>query len=103
MKRKVWVTSPVAYVMVGIMYLMALASMQNLVLCCVELALATVCLVVVLVADRWFEEHITRAMSAARRVLTAEETRFLDKFTLPVAVVANEKTLCGPTSCLRKT
>ena len=30
-------------------------------------------------------------MSAARRVLTAEETRFLEKFTLPVAVVANEK------------
>ncbi|MBR4888768.1 MAG: DHH family phosphoesterase, partial [Clostridia bacterium] len=91
MKKKVWVTSPVAYVMVGIMYLMALASLRNVVLCFVELALATVCLVVVLVADRWFEEHITRAMSAARRVLTAEETRFLEKFTLPVAVVANEK------------
>ena len=83
MKRKVWVTSPIAYIMAGIMFLMALASLsQNLVLCFVELALAVICLITVFIGDRWFGE---------RRVLTAEETRMLEKFTLPVAVVANEK------------
>lgn len=92
MKRKVWVTSPIAYIMAGIMFLMALASLsQNLVLCFVELALAVICLITVFIGDRWFGEHVARSMAAARRVLTAEETRMLEKFTLPVAVVANEK------------
>ena len=85
-RKKVWVVSPLFYLMVGAMVLMALSSWRyNKILFLVEGTVAGISLLMVLVSDLLYRRNISKA---ARRVLSGEEEAAFQAFALPVAVVA---------------
>ncbi len=89
-KRRIWVTSPVYYAMAAAMLVMACLSFRdNKIQFSLELAAAVLALVAVVVTDLHYRVHIQTALSAARRVLSAEEERDFDQFALPVVVLGN--------------
>ena len=88
-RKKVWVVSPLFYLMAGAMVLMALASWRyNKILFLVEGTVAGISLLVVLVSDLLYRRNISTTVKAARRVLSGEEEAAFQAFALPVAVVA---------------
>ena len=88
-RKKVWVVSPLFYLMVGAMVLMALSSWRyNKILFLVEGTVAGISLLMVLVSDLLYRRNISTTVKAARRVLSGEEEAAFQAFALPVAVVA---------------
>ena len=111
-RKKVWVVSPLFYLMVGAMALMAFAMYRyDKILCVVELTAAGLSGVAVLVSDLLYRRNISTTVKSAKRVLSGEEEAAFQAFALPVAVVApagdivwvNEAftgSLCSGKSCL---
>lgn len=88
-RKKVWVISPLFYIMAAAMVLMALASYPyNKIQFAIELTAAGLCVLAVAVSDLIYRRNITATVKSAKKVLTAEEEFAFQEFALPVAVVA---------------
>lgn len=88
-KKKVWVVSPLFYLMAAAMVVMACVSYRySRIVFAVEMTAAGLALLAVAVSDLLYRRNITTTVKSAKKVLSAEEERTLDGFALPVAVVA---------------
>lgn len=88
-RKKVWVVSPLLYLMAAAMVLMALASWRyNKILFLVEGTVAVLSVLAVLVSDYLYRRNISTTVKSARKVLSGEEEAAFQAFALPVAVVA---------------
>lgn len=88
-KRKLWVISPLFYLMAAAMLAMGLFSWRyDLIISMLELTAACLCIIGVVVSDVVYRRHIGAAMRSAKKVLTAAEMDALGAFALPVAVAA---------------
>ncbi len=88
-KRKLWVISPLFYLMAAAMLAMGLFSWRyDLIISMLELTAACLCIIGVVVSDVVYRRHIGAAMRSAKKVLTAAEMDALAAFALPVAVAA---------------
>lgn len=87
--RKVWIVSPLFYLMALAMAVMAVLTYRyNKAVALVELTAAVVALLSVLVTDLLYRWNVRVAIKSAKKVLTAEDEHALEEFSLPVAVVA---------------
>jgi len=88
LKRRVWVSSPVFNVITAVMLIMASISwFYNRILFSVEMVLAIFAVVYVIVATEHFKVHVTTAVKSAQKILSGEEYRSLQAFSMPVVVV----------------
>lgn len=88
MKRKVWVSSPVFFVLSGIMILMACASwFWNPAVFYAEISLSAVSIAAVLIATGRFQAYVRMAVKSTRDILTGDQYRDLADFMLPAAVI----------------
>ena len=88
-RKKVWVTSPLMYLMAAVMVAMAAASYPfNRVMFAVELTAAGLCSLAVAVSGVVYRQNAAAAVRSAGRVLSAEEEESLREFPMPVAIVA---------------
>ncbi len=111
-KKKVWVVSPLFYLMAAAMVVMACVSWRySKIVFSVEMTAAVMCVLAVAASDLLYRRNVSSAMKSAKKVLTAEDEHALEEFALPVAVVApagdivwaNEAfvtSLCGGGRCL---
>lgn len=91
MKRKVWVSSPILYVLAVVMAGMTAASwFWNPIIFFIELGLTLISIAIITVIFVQFKSHVTVAMKSANKVLSGREYQLLQDFTLPVAIVGNE-------------
>lgn len=87
-RKKVWVVSPLLYLMAAAMAAMAVASYpHSRILFLVELTAAGLSLLAVGASDLLRRRDANRALRGAKRVLTGEEAYALQDFGLPVALV----------------
>ncbi|QEY34314.1 DHH family phosphoesterase [Caproiciproducens galactitolivorans] len=88
MKRRVWVSSPVFFVITAVMLIMACISyFYNPILSYAEMALAVCSVVAVILLTEQFKAHVATAVKSAQKILSGDEYRALMDFTMPVAVV----------------
>ncbi len=88
MKRRVWVSSPAFYVIAAVMLIMASISwFYNTILFSVEMVLSIVAVAYVILATEHFKVHVTTAVKSAQKILSGEEYRSLQSFSMPVVVV----------------
>lgn len=88
-RRKVWVISPLFYLMAVAMLGMALVTYRyNKIIFAAELTLSGLAVLAVAASDLLFRRNITAAVKSAQKVFAAEEERALSEFALPLAVVA---------------
>lgn len=88
-RKKVWVVSPIFYVMAVSMAVMALLMWRyNRVASIIEAALAVLAAVGLVVSDVLYRRNLQNAMRSARKVLSGEERRAFGEFAMPVAVAA---------------
>lgn len=91
MRRKVWVSSPVFYVITVAMLMMAgISWFWNDTVFLAELAIAVVSTVAVMLLTERFKAHVSTAVKSAQKILTGEEYRSLQDFAMPLAVVGDE-------------
>ncbi len=88
-KKRIWVVSPLFYLMGLAMVAMAAVTWRyNRIASVIELTAAGMALLAVGVSDLLYHWNVSAAVRSAKRVLTAEEEYALTEFALPVAVVA---------------
>ncbi len=88
MKRKVWVSSPVFYILTGVMLITAgLSWFYNSFVFYVEMVLCALGIIAITLATSSFKAHVKTAVGAAQKVLSGSEYRALQEFSMPVAVV----------------
>ncbi len=88
MKRKVWASSPVFFALCAVMLGMACAAwFWNRTVFAVEISVAAVAAAAVAASTAGFRAYIASAVQSARGVLTGDEYRAFQSFSLPVAVV----------------
>lgn len=91
MKRKVWVSSPVFYIITAAMLIMAgISWFWNYTVFLLELVVSVVSVLAVMLLTERFKAHVSTAVKSAQKILTGDEYRSLQAFTMPVAVVGNE-------------
>ncbi len=90
MKRKVWVSSPVFFVITAVMLIMAgISYSYNSIIFSVEMTLAICSIVAVMLSTEHFKTHVATAVKSAQKILSGEEYRSLEDFTMPVAVIGD--------------
>ena len=90
-RRRFWISSTVYYVLAAAMLCMAAISLfWSPVAFVVEAAVAVAACVAVILGENRFKAHIGSAVRAAKNVLTAQDYDALEKFSIPVAAVAEE-------------
>ena len=88
-RKKVWVTSPLMYLMAVAMLVMAVASYPySRVMFMVEMTAAGLCALAVTVSGVIYRQNAAAAVRSASKVLSAEQEAALREFPLPVAIVA---------------
>ena len=88
-RKKVWVISPLFYLMAAAMVFMAVMSFPySRVLFIIEMTAAGLAVLSVTVSDLVYRGNVSATMRSVKRVLSAEEERAFQEFALPVAVVA---------------
>ena len=91
MKRKVWVSSPVFFVITAVMLIMASISyFYSHILFAVEMTFSIGSVIVVMLSTERFKAHVSTAVKSAQKILSGEEYRALQEFTMPVAVIGEE-------------
>ncbi|WP_326975598.1 DHH family phosphoesterase [Caproicibacter sp. BJN0012] len=91
MKKKVWASSPVFFVISAVLLLTAgISWFWNTAVFAAEISIAAVSVAAVLLANRHFKAHISYAVKSAEEVLTGDRYRSLKQFALPAAVVGTE-------------
>lgn len=89
-KRRIWMTSPVCYLMVVFMFCMtAMSWKQNKILFTIEFTVSFLAAVSVIMTELHYRVHVHTALRAARKVLSADDQHDFDQFALPVAVLGN--------------
>ena len=92
MKRKVWASSPVFFVLSAVLLLMAgISWFWNTAVFTAEISLAAVSFAAVLLANRHFRAHISYAARSAAEVMTGDRYKSLRQFALPIAVIGAEE------------
>ena len=87
--RKVWVISPLFYLMALVMAVLAIWTYRyNKVVALIGMTAAEAAVLSVLVTDLMYRWNVRVALKTAKKVLTAEDEHALEEFSLPVAVVA---------------
>lgn len=88
-RKKVWMVSPLFYLMAAAMLIMALITYHyNKILFAVEVTVSGMAIMAVVVSDVLFRRNVTSALKSAKKVLADEDGQALEEFALPVAVVA---------------
>lgn len=88
MKRKIWVISPLMYIMVVVMLIFALTSYRSdRIIFAVELTATGLAAVAVVAIRLHFRSHVNLAVRSARKILTAEGEHELNELPLAVVVV----------------
>jgi cyclic-di-AMP phosphodiesterase len=88
LKRRVWVSSPVFFVITAVMLIMACISyFYNPILFYVEMTLVVCSVIAVILLTEQFKAHVATAVKSAQKILSGDEYRALMDFTMPVAVV----------------
>ncbi len=88
-RKRVWVTSPLMYIMAAAMLVMAVASYPfSRIVFIVETTAAGLCALAVTVSGILYRQNAVTTLRAAEKVLDGEEREALEAFALPVAVVA---------------
>ncbi len=91
LKQKVWVSSPILYVLATIMLSMTVASwFWNPIIFYIELGLTIVAVAIITIFLVRFQSYLTVAMRSVNKVLSGQEYQLLHDFTLPVAIVGNK-------------
>ncbi len=91
LKQKVWVSSPILYVLAAIMLSMTVASwFWNPIIFYIELGLTIVAVAIITIFLVRFQSYLTVAMRSVNKVLSGQEYQLLQDFTLPVAIVGNK-------------
>lgn len=91
MKRKVWVSSPVFYIITAAMLIMSgISWFWNRTAFLLELVIAVASVIAVMLLTERFKAHVSTAVKSAQKILTGDEYRSLQEFTMPVAVVGDE-------------
>ena len=91
LKQKVWVSSPILYVLATIMLSMTVASwFWNPIIFYIELGLTIVAVAIITIFLVRFQSYLTVAMRSVNKVLSGQEYQLLQDFTLPVAIVGNK-------------
>ena len=91
MRRKVWVSSPVFFIISTVMCLMACASwFWNRMIFFIEIGVAVVSIAAVWIATSRFHAHVINSVKSAQTVLTGDQYRAMQKFSLPVVLVGSE-------------
>lgn len=89
MKRKVWVVSPLFYLMGIVMLGMSIISYRyNKIIFAIELTVTVVSICMTLVFDILLRRSITSALKSVKKAITAENGVLLEDFAIPVVVVA---------------
>ncbi|NLJ31073.1 MAG: DHH family phosphoesterase [Clostridiales bacterium] len=88
MKRRVWVSSPVFYIITAVMLIMTgISWFWNYAVFMTELVASVVSVLAVMLLTEYFKAHVSTAVKSAKKILTGDEYRSLEEFSIPVAVV----------------
>lgn len=88
MKRKVWVSSPVFLTISAVMLAMACTSwFWNRTVFYVEISVAAASIAAVLLATSHFHAHVLDAVKSAQTILSGDQYRLMQKFSLPIVLV----------------
>ncbi|WP_099205134.1 DHH family phosphoesterase [Scatolibacter rhodanostii] len=89
MKKRVWVISPLFYLMAAALLGMSLVSYRyNKILFAMELTVSVLAIVGVAISDVMLRRKVGSAVKTAQKVLAAREDISLEDFALPLAVVS---------------
>lgn len=88
MKKRIWASSPVFFIISSVMLVMACISwFWNSVAFAAEVSLAAASFAAVLLANRHFRAYVSFAAQSAERTLAGNHYRAMQEFALPVAVL----------------
>lgn len=88
MRRKVWASAPVFYVISACMFAMAGVSwFWNHTVFFVEIGIAAASVIAIMIAMSHFHAHVASAVKSAKMVLSGEQYRLMQEFSLPVVLV----------------
>lgn len=88
MKKKVWASSPLFFALTVVMFLMAVESwFHSKTIFYVEISATVVSAVLVVAATNHFHVYVLESLKSARNVLTGDQYRTMQEFSLPVVLV----------------
>lgn len=89
MKRKVWASSPIFFVMLAVMFAMTAATyfLGQRLLFYVELGVSAVTTVAVVVSLYFFDAYVSSGVKSAQKALSGADYQALQEFSMAVAVV----------------
>ena len=91
LKRRIWVVSPLVYLMAAAMLIMSLISHRyNRILFTIELTVSILSFTGVMVSDLNLRRSLRDSMRRTRQVLQGEDQAHLDGFPLPIVVVGTQ-------------
>lgn len=87
-KKKVWASSPLFFVLTAVMFLMACESwFRGSPIFYVEISAAAVSAALVAAATKHFHAYVLESVKSAQSVLTGDQYRTMQEFSLPVVLV----------------
>ena len=89
MKKKVWVASPVCFILTAAMLIMALISwaMDHRLLFIAEAVMAVLAIVAIAIVNIRFQGYVYTSVKAAKKALFGKNYDALERFTMPTAIV----------------
>ena len=89
MKKKVWVASPICFVLAAAMLIMALISWftGHKMVFFIEAVVAVVAILDIAIVHIRFQSYVYTSVKAAKKVLFGKEYDALEQFTMPMAIV----------------
>ena len=89
MKKKVWVASPICFVLAAAMLIMALISWftGHKMVFFIEAVVAVVAILAIAIVHIRFQSYVYTSVTAAKKVLFGKEYDALEQFTMPMAIV----------------
>ena len=89
MKKKVWVASPICFVLAAAMLIMALISWftGHKMVFFIEAVVAVVAILAIAIVHIRFQSYVYTSVKAATKVLFGKEYDALEQFTMPMAIV----------------
>lgn len=89
MKKKVWVASPICFVLAAGMLIMALISWftGHKMVFFIEAVVAVVAILAIAIVHIRFQSYVYTSVKAAKKVLFGKEYDALEQFTMPMAIV----------------
>ena len=91
MKKKVWVASPICFVLAAAMLIMALISWftGHKMVFFIEAVVAVVAILAIAIVHIRFQSYVYTSVKAAKKVLFGKEYDALEQFTMPMAIVGS--------------